>query len=75
MAYRDWLIVIGVGVLVFSTGTLIVIRIRLCRRQGAYPVQVNDVSSTSDEPQRTYVLLKCPGHRGEEGLGETLTSR
>ena len=65
---------VGVGIVV-AAGIVIVIRIRICRRSRTVPVQVAEVTSTSEEPQRTYVLRevpRSPRRRGAPDVMETV---
>lgn len=75
MAYRDWIILIAVGTLVVSVGIVIVVRVRICRRQRAAPTQVNEVTSTTaDQTQRTYVLRAVPRSPRRRGVTDSYDS-
>ena len=61
-AFREWWVIVGVGILICSCGLVcVIVKIRLARRaRQQRPLQVPEVSSTGEEPQRTYVLRKVP---------------
>ena len=56
--------------LVASTATVIIVRVRIYRRRSAIPEQVNEVSSTTDQPQRTYVLREVPRSPRRRGTSD-----
>ena len=84
-AFGDWLLVVGVGIIVTGAGVVVIIRMRAQRQrrrrqdqhqQSHQPIQVGDVSSTDDQPQRTYVLRslpRSPRRRGVDSSCESVT--
>ena len=69
-AFRDWWIVIGVGVLVVGTSVVVIVRVRITRRRSLQPVQLPTVSSYTEDirPQRTYVLRQVPRSPRRRGV-------